>query len=279
MVAISLDPRRTLSPYYDELPTSPTSSSSSISGSSNGGDLVQRALRRAGLPQNSNTSTPSLLLFGASLILFLSSFSSYSSSSPPPVLGDLSLAGGSPPSLLPSKHYNSITSGRWIPPTFPRTKQDVIKIWGRPPGGSPGKGGAQRTLTVASWDWEPLEQIREWDSFEFVKRCFNSENGLLLVGGEYIRFAPLLCYRVNGRWRRERTHAHSRNRSLMLYRSMQTLYNFKLPSRSTVSYESRVRQSTTCASFFCCRRPALAPPAWAPSTFSLPCLSRIQTHA
>jgi hypothetical protein len=94
-------------------------------------------------------------------------------------------------SALPSRRHDALTRGRWKPPSRVWAKEDVEKEWGRPPGGSPGNGGVARVLQVASWEWSPelRDGMRSWDAFDFVKRMFNSDVGLILVGGKSYRGA------------------------------------------------------------------------------------------
>lgn len=83
-----------------------------------------------------------------------------------------------------SRPYAGLARGHWSPPSRAWTKQDVLHQWGAPAQGNVGSANKARLEQLSAWEWKPEMAIREWESFEFIKRCMNSEKGLLLVGGE-----------------------------------------------------------------------------------------------
>ncbi|KAM0790467.1 hypothetical protein ACM66B_003343 [Microbotryomycetes sp. NB124-2] len=90
--------------------------------------------------------------------------------------------------MLPSKRFQHLTAGDWVPPSRPWTVDDAVKEWGmRPQGLEPAKGRF-RSLQVASFKWKPRStaqkpvELRDWDAYEFVKRAFNSRHGFVLLG-------------------------------------------------------------------------------------------------
>ncbi|KAM0791788.1 hypothetical protein ACM66B_004051 [Microbotryomycetes sp. NB124-2] len=115
---------------------------------------------------------------------------------PPPPLSsspvdDVAPSLGTEPSLpdsnatLPSNAFADITQGSWVPPSHPWTMADVKLKHGMTALGNAGKLGQHRLVQVNAFEWmpdTPSRKLHQWNTFEFLKRTFNSEAGLLLVG-------------------------------------------------------------------------------------------------
>lgn len=80
----------------------------------------------------------------------------------------------------PSGKYDDLNRGRWEAPTRVWTKDTVVEVWGSPAVSS----GKMRSVELSAFSWRPEGEMRHWDTFEFLKRMYNSQKGLLLVGGE-----------------------------------------------------------------------------------------------
>jgi hypothetical protein len=99
---------------------------------------------------------------------------------PPPAAPSLA-----PPQLelrpsLPSSRYDDLNQGRWEAPSRVWTKETVVEVWGSPALNA----GHMRTTELSAFEWRPEGGVHDWDTFEFLKRMYNSQKGLLLVGGE-----------------------------------------------------------------------------------------------
>lgn len=85
---------------------------------------------------------------------------------------------------LPSGKYDELNRGRWEAPARVWTKETVVEVWGSPAVNS----GRLRLEAISALSWTPEGEIRDWDTFDFFKRMYNSQKGLLLVGGECLVF-------------------------------------------------------------------------------------------
>ncbi|KAK4055007.1 hypothetical protein OIO90_003348 [Microbotryomycetes sp. JL221] len=88
-------------------------------------------------------------------------------------------------SALPSDRFLEIAQGSWVPPSRPWTAADVKERYGMNPLGNVGNLGQHRLVQLNAFEWKPSNRagrLHKWSTFEFLKRCLNSEAGFLLVG-------------------------------------------------------------------------------------------------
>lgn len=86
----------------------------------------------------------------------------------------------------PSTRFSSLGDGLWMPPSHSNwTLEDIETRWGMGIAGNVANDVDRRRLEVASsYSWRPEGNLAGFDSWRFVREMHNSQNGLIILGGE-----------------------------------------------------------------------------------------------